>query len=370
MKLLVDAHVFDGKFQGTRTHLEGLYKPMVRHKDVNFYFATSNTEDLKTVFGKSENIHYLKLKTKNSMQRLAYEFSSLIKEYAIDYAHFQYISPLQKCCKEIVTVHDILFTDYPQFFPLSYRIKNGLLFKRSAKRADILLTVSEYSRRRIAKRFDINESSIHITPNGVTIASYKEAYCDVKSKYGLDKYILTVSRIEPRKNHQMLLRAFFQTRLWEKGFKLVIVGAEDLRNKKFNELYNKLPLYLRKKVIVFQAPFSELIELYRQASLFVFPSFAEGFGIPPIEASVCGCPVLCSNATAMAEFDFFGENLFSPYDEKELERKMLCTLNSDLKDQVKKQRAEILKRYDLNRISDDLYRLILADFMGKTITSF
>ena len=165
MRLLVDCHVFDGKFQGTRTYLQGIYQNLVGHKNINFYFAACDIENIKHVFGVADNIHYVQLTTGNSIKRLALELPRIIKQYRIDFAHYQYVSPLPKLCKEIVTIHDLLFLDYPQYFPLSYRIKNTFFFRRSAKRADILLTVSPYSKKEIVRHFDINEDIIQITPN-------------------------------------------------------------------------------------------------------------------------------------------------------------------------------------------------------------
>lgn len=101
----------------------------------------------------------------------------------------------------------------------------------SAKRADLLLTVSEYSRKEIKRHFKITEDRIYVTSNCVSIVNDKVGLTDVKAKYGLDRYILTVSRIEPRKNHQMLLKAFLELQLYKLGYKLVIVGAMDLKIK-------------------------------------------------------------------------------------------------------------------------------------------
>lgn len=64
MRLLVDAHVFDGKFQGTRTYIEGIYTNLVKHADIDFYFAAYNIDILKKVFGETGNIHYVKLNSK------------------------------------------------------------------------------------------------------------------------------------------------------------------------------------------------------------------------------------------------------------------------------------------------------------------
>ena len=102
MKLFVDCHVFDGKFQGTRTYIQGIYTNLLHHKEIDYYFAARDIKNLKRIFGESENVHYITLKSKGSLSRLIFEIPSIIKKYNIDYAHFQYISPLIKNCKEII----------------------------------------------------------------------------------------------------------------------------------------------------------------------------------------------------------------------------------------------------------------------------
>lgn len=355
MRILVDCHVFDGKFQGTRTYLEGLYEQMIKHDDIDFYFAAHEVDKLKGVFGSKSNIHYVALKHQGSIGRLLFDFPKIIKENQIDYAHFQYISPFWKCCKEIVTIHDLLFLDFPQYFSTLYKLKNTFFFKRSAKMADILLTVSEYSRERISKWFKVPEGQIGITPNAVLPIPSNVAIPDVKKKYDLDKYILTVSRIEPRKNHLMLLKAFVELGLYEKEYKLVMIGTPDLKYTEFKEYYDGLSEEIKSHILIQSVPFPDLVGLYKNASLFVFPSNAEGFGIPPLEAVEYGCPVLTSDATAMAEFGFPKEMTFDPSDKEELKRKM----ESMLRNPVKVDPSVMEDRYNWKNSADILYNVLV-----------
>lgn len=362
MRLLVDAHVFDGAYQGTRTYIEGLYTHLTQYKDIDFYFAAHNEQYLKTVFGESANVHYIHLNSQGSTKRLVFEYPQIIKKYNVDYAHFQYISPLIKNCKEIVTIHDLLFLDYPQFFPISYRIKNNYFFKRSAKRADILLTVSNFSMNEMSKHFGIDNSRIFITPNSILPTKNVEDI-NIKELYGLDKYILTVSRIEPRKNHLNLLRAFVELDLASKGYKLVMVGAKDLSYNSFFDYYNKLNKQYKEQVLFLQVPFNILVTLYRQANLFVFPSYCEGFGIPPIEAMSYGCPLLCSNSTAMAEFELPNEIFFDPYNLEELKQKMAKQLISPLDKAT--YASLVLSKYNWEQIAFDYYNLLKRESAHK-----
>ena len=357
MNILIDCHVFDGKFQGTRTYLEGLYTHMTHHKDIDFFFAAQNTCNLKKVFGASGNIHYVQLSSGGSLKRLAIEFPRIIKEFGVEYAHFQYVSPLVKRCKEIVTIHDLLFLDYPQYFPLSYRWLNKYMFKRSAKRADLLLTVSKFSKDEIIRHFGIDCEKISITYNSVLPSeNAMNEEVDLKQLYGLDKYILYVGRIEPRKNHLTLLKAFIELGLHEKGYKLVMVGVKDLNYKDFFTYYDGLAGIQKESVLFLQVPFSHLVSLYRNAKLFVFPSFAEGFGIPPLEALAYGCPLLCSNVTAMSEFGLPDENTFNPSDIEELKSKMKEQLLKPIEKCSYKE--SVLGHYDWQVIADTYYEMI------------
>lgn len=328
MRLLVDCHVFDGKYQGTRTYIQGIYSELIKQSEIDFYFAAQNVKTLKEAFGTSKNVHFVQLCSKGKINRLLFEYPRIIKKYKIDYAHFQYITPFRKCCKEIVTIHDLLFLDYPHFFPILYRIKNHLLFYRSARRADLLLTVSEYSKKSIARHFSIDSQKIVVTPNAVLSSVGLEKTTGICQKYELNRFLLSVGRIEPRKNFLSLLQAFVELKLNQQGYKLVFVGIPDLAYKEFYKYYDLLEDPVKQAIVFLNATFCELVELYRKTNLFVFPSYAEGFGIPPLEAIEYGSPTLCSKETAMAEFGLPEEMLFDPYDKEELKRKILRSLKS------------------------------------------
>lgn len=354
IKILVDAHVFDGEFQGSRTFIENIYKALINNYSdkFQFYFAAHNIATLKKIFG--EEHEYLQLKSTNKYSRLLFEFPSLIKQYKIDWAHFQYISPLFKTCKYIVTCHDVLFERYPQYFPLSYRLSKHLLFKRSAKNSDLLTTVSRYSKNEIAHFYKINKKDIHITFNGV---NNEEVLNRVKPE---EPYLLYVSRIEPRKNHHLLLAAMKNLGLFEKGYKLIIVGKESIANNAFNSLKSEV-LKVHPGSIIIKESISEEEKnsLIDACSLFVYPSSAEGFGIPPLEAALRMKPVICSNKTSMREFDFFGKGHINPDNQSELEVAISGFLNGNIKPDLKAIAKQIENTYSWNKSADTLAGLLL-----------
>ena len=364
MRLLVDCHCFDEKTtEGINTYIKGIYTEAPKlAPNIDFYFAARDVENIRNIFGKGKNIHYIQLSDCNKFYRLLLEFPRIIKKYNIDWAHYQYTAPLWKNCKTIVTLHDILFKDFPQYFPWQYRLIKGLTFKKSATDTDILCTVSNYSRDRIAYHFNITNDKIIVTPNAV---SEEFKYIDgenakkfVKNK-GINNYILYVSRREPRKNQTAVLKAW--KRLVDKnGFShdLVFIGRPTIPLMDFNDVYNNLSITEKEHVhIIDNAPFSELKMWYKAASLFIYPALAEGFGIPPIEAAMAGVPVVCNNATAMGDFTFFGDNLVDITDEEKLDSSIENALATPFKPEIQDL---ILSRYNWQNSAQTLLSALIS----------
>lgn len=365
MKLLVDAHCFDYKTsEGITTYLRGMYTELVSiAPEIEFYFVARDIDNIRRLFGVRPNVHYVALESDNRIYRLLFEIPALVKKYGIDYAHFQYTSPLIKNCKTIVTLHDILFLDYPHYFPFLYRLTKGVLFRVSAKRADLLLTVSDYSKSRIAKHYHLKPDEIVVTPNAVsdsfTSTDTEEARQFVGAK-GVGQYILYVSRIEPRKNHIRLLKEYLRLKLWEKGYDLVFIGKQSIPVPDFEEQMKALPEEAKSHIHLFnQVAYEELLYWYKAASLFIYPSLAEGFGIPPLEAAIAEVPCICSDKTAMSEYDFFGENLIDVEDEARLDRLIMQNLESPQQCHVEAIRAKILAKYDWRVSARTLYRCLI-----------
>ena len=132
LKLLVDAHTFDENHQGIRTFLKGIYGTDAVNSSNNLmiYLASHNIDNLKKEFKDQSNFKFIKLKFRNKYIRLLYELPKIIAEHSFDYIHFNYYLPffLNRKCKYIVTIHDVLFIDFPKYFPVKYRLINSFLF--------------------------------------------------------------------------------------------------------------------------------------------------------------------------------------------------------------------------------------------------
>lgn len=332
LNIFVDCHVFDGPPQGTTTYLQGLYAELIRTTHHTYFLAAHDISVLKKVFGDNKNIVYLTYKSKNKFYRLLVDIPRMIKKNGVDYAHFQYVVSPLKFCKYIVTTHDVLFLDFPEYFPWKYRFKNKWLFKMSAKYSDIILSVSEYSKKQIEKHFGVN--NVVVTPNGVN-ESYFETYqkdiiqAEVYRRFGVSNYWLYVSRREPRKNHLSLVKVFAEMGHY-KNYSLVFVGSPAIKDTAFDDYFNCLDSEISNRIIDFHnVSADDMLLLARGADLAVYPSFAEGFGIPPLEAIAAQVPTICSNTTAMSDFDFLGACHFDPYDLSQINSAACFALTSD-----------------------------------------
>ncbi len=368
MRVFVDAHVFDGEFQGTRTYIKWLYRELAAlDGDIQIYMAACDPGILEQEFSGIPNIHYLKYKAASKYSRLAFDIPSLLRKHAIDVSHFQYVCPPVKRGRYIVTIHDLLFNDFPWEFPLSFRLSKNLLFYVSSKLTDVLTTVSAYSKERISELYGYPAEEIHVIPNAVSEEYFQvydkgEVRRAIQERYGIPgKIILYVGRVEPRKNHDQLLQAFLELELYKQDYSLVFLGKESIRNARFDGLKAGMDPAARERF--FQFDFvgnDDLIAFYRAADLFVFPSKGEGFGIPPLEACAARVPVLCSNVTAMSDYDFFGDNLYDPHNLNEMKDKMMRLLSEAVDENRQTELAAAVRnRYSWRHSAERFHKLLL-----------
>lgn len=358
INILVDCHVFDQSLQGTTTYIKGIYLEMIKDKTKNFYFV-SHSYNLRSIFGIHDNVFYISYKSKNKFYRLLIELPQIIKNHKIDYAHFQYIVPPIKKCRYIVSLHDVLFLDYPKYFPFIYKVSKKFLYKYSARYSDIVLTVSQFSKQRIEHHFKIE--NIYITPNAVEKSFFEnynksEVQQLVLKKFGIENYFLFVSRWEPRKNHHLLLQVFVEKEYY-KNYNLVFLGDEAIENKEYDNYYKLLSNEIKIKIFKLnKIDFSDLILINQAAKLSLYPSIAEGFGIPPLESIACETPTVCSNTTAMSDFDFMSDCLFNPFSKDDLNDKIKVALSDN---NLKEKKEKLFRKYNWSFAAKQVENAIL-----------
>ena len=233
---------------------------------------------------------------------------------------FNYLVPTGVKGKTVNLVCDMGYKACPDLLRDNTRKELEKYCYSSCKRADLILTISQFSKDEIIKYLGIDEKKIKIIPLGVDRDKYKKINDKkrvetIKSKYGIDdQYYLYVGTIEPRKNLERLIRAYAKmVKIRRDVPKLVLAGGSGWKNQAIYDSVKELNL--SDKVI-----FTGFVEdedvpvLMNGALLFVFPSVYEGFGLPPLEAMACGTPTLVSNVASLPEVVGDASILVDPYD--------------------------------------------------------
>jgi len=222
----------------------------------------------------------------------------------------EHLLPPLRGVRTVFTFHDAIYALFPQYHLPLNRLFLGLMMPRFLRRADAIIAVSECSKRDAVRLYGIDPARIRVIYEGVD-ARFQPVtdlarLAQVRARYALpERYILYVGTIEPRKNLTTLLEAFHVSRSMfhaagNTALKLVIGGKTGWL---YEGLFRKLrELGLEDEVLLpgYIAD-EDLPAVYSAASVFVFPSLYEGFGLPPLEAMACGTPVVCSSASSLPE---------------------------------------------------------------------
>lgn len=343
----MDFHVWDQLFQGSRSHLLGLYEaaiPMAR--DLDFVFFLDDTEGLRRshpVFAEP-HVQLVSMPHRPGPWRLAVQLPWLRRRHQIGLLHLQYRLPPLLAGPCACTLHDLLFETHPQYFPRAFTWQSRLTFRQAARQAALLMTVSAYSRQEIERLYGVPASRIRLTPNAVDpqrfhpvdpVAGDPAGAATVRA-LGLapGDYLLTVGRLEPRKNHLSLVEAY--ARLGADAPPLAIVGQRDFHFQGVFDAIARLGLQERVKVLE-QVGDTALPAVLRHARLFAYPSFAEGFGMPVLEALASGVPVVTSNTTSLPEVAGDAAWLVAPQDVAALHQALATLLAEPARAQAQAQ---------------------------------
>jgi glycosyltransferase involved in cell wall biosynthesis len=223
--------------------------------------------------------------------------ASLYAPTRADVVHYPLTVPVPRVrARSVVTLHDVQHLDLPELFSRTERAYRSVAYDRAAQRADRVVVVSEFVKERAVDRLRLDPARISVTRLGVDHATLRPA--DVER----EPFLLYPAKAWPHKNHRRLFDAFALLRRERPELRLVLTGGGSL---------DRLPDGAENLGHVARA---RVVELLQRASALVFPSLYEGFGLPPLEAMACGCPVACSDAAALPEVVGDAARLFDPHD--------------------------------------------------------
>ncbi|MGA9212822.1 glycosyltransferase family 4 protein [Kaistella sp.] len=259
-----------------------------------------------------------------------------------------------KSIKKVVTIHDLIFMRFPQYYSFFDRIIHFWKFKKAAVHADVIIAISEQTKRDIIKLLKVPEEKIRVIYQGCHCA-FKENQSEdfltsVKGKYHLpQRFILNVGTIEERKNLLNIVRGINGTEI-----PLVVIGKK-------TKYFNKVQKYLKKNKLENQVQFlesvsmEELAAIYKLADIFVYPSFFEGFGIPIIEALYSQTPVIASNTSSLPEAGGEYSLYIDPLNSNDLKSKILFLWNNEADRKRRSDKGlQFVQKFNDEKIAENL----------------
>ncbi len=323
---------------------------------------------------KYKNFKCLDTKIKSdSIFRLIYEnfgLIKLIKKEEIGLFHgLKGSIPLRGKFKKIITILDVSPKIYPNYFNFKDMIYWKFILPLSLRRCDMIISISENTGEDITKYFNISRNKIRSIPLGFDqdlfyVKNKKDSIKKIKTfmiKNKLDirnnKIVLNINTIQPRKNISNLIRAFNVLAKKHHEYVLIIIGKKGWKYqeivKTFQESNFKDRIYLLDFV-----PDKLLPEFYNSAELFVYPSLYEGFGLPPLEAMACGCPVITSNTSSLPEVVGDAGIMIDPNNVEELEKQIKRVLtNEKLRKEMIKKGLEQSKKFSWEKCAKETLKV-------------
>ena len=309
MRIAIDAHSVGAKLGGNESYAVNLIEALAQIDSVNNYTLYVTTAAARDRFHQRwPNFKVHTTLPHTPLIRIPLTLSAELRKHPVDVLHVQFTAPPFCPCPVVVSIHDLSFEHLPQTFLRRSRTQLRLTVRHSARRADGILTLSEHTRRDVIETYKIDPEKVTAIPLAAPahfgpVRDDKELQ-RVRHTYGIDRdYVLSVGSIQPRKNLVRLIGAYASLRRVQAGNsfpKLVIVGKKGWL---YDETLRALEESGVKEAVVLTGyvPESDLPALYSGALCFVYPSYFEGFGLPPLEAMKCGAPVIVGNATSLPE---------------------------------------------------------------------
>jgi glycosyltransferase involved in cell wall biosynthesis len=305
---------------GIGTYIRNLLRQLARIDRETEYVLLCREPDLGIAAQLGPNFRSVREPSPNYSLREQIHVPWVLRRERPDVYHApHYVLPAAVRCRSVVTIHDCIHLMFPQYLPnrAAYAYARASMWA-AARRSDRILTVSEASKRDILSLFNVKPEKIVVVYNAIdehfSTTPSEEHVARIRERYQLDhKFVLYVGNIKPHKNLVRLIEAFSELRRTHDDLKLLIIGDEISKLPALRRAvhHHKLHKYVR---FLGYLKDDTLTVLYRLASVFVFPSLYEGFGLPPLEAMASGTPVVTSNVSSLPEVTGDAAVLVDPYD--------------------------------------------------------
>jgi glycosyltransferase involved in cell wall biosynthesis len=306
MKIGIDGHTLGSQSSGNENYCLKLLRDLAEVKPngdryVVYFTHLSGLPKIPVV----DQFKVKRIFPANPLIRVPFSFPFECRRDKLDVFHAQYIISPFCHCRTVATIHDILFESHPEFYTRAENFYFRALIPGSARRADHVITVSQFSKNDIVSRYGVNPDKVTVVEQDprdeFRLMDADECREDILRKYGIaPPFILYVGRVNARKNLVRLVEAF--SSLHRKGIRhqLVIVGKQDWMAEQVVQKAKELSLEHAVKFTGY-VDWDDVPVFYNAAALLAFPSICEGFGLPVMEAMACGLPVVTSYGSSLEE---------------------------------------------------------------------
>ena len=322
MRIAIDAHSVGTGLGGNESYATNLIEALAEIDQTNRYTLYVTKREAVERFGNRwPNFSVRSTLPHTPLIRIPLTLSAELRRNPVDVLHVQFTAPPFSPCPVVVSIHDLSFEHLPQTFKWRSRKQLRITVRRTARQASHVMALSEYARNDIVKTYQVSPDKISVIPlaagNHFRPVRDEEELQRVRQTYGIEgEYMLSVGAIQPRKNLGRLVAAYSHLRGAKpegKLPKLVLAGKcawlydETLRAIEELELSDSI-------ILTGYVPESDLPALYSGALCFIYPSYFEGFGLPPLEAMQCGVAVIVGDRTSLPEVVGDAGVLVDPFD--------------------------------------------------------
>jgi len=340
---------------GNESYATNLIEALAEVDSVNSYTLYVTRRDaLERFSNRWQNFSVRATLPHTPLIRIPLTLSAELRRNPVDVLHVQFTAPPFSPCPVVVSIHDLSFEHLPETFRWRSRKQLRITVRRSAREAAQVIALSEFARSDIVASYHVSSEKVTVIPLAAPAhfgpVQDEEELQRVRQTYGIEgDYILSVGTIQPRKNLSRLVAAYSRLRWARPEVKLpqlVLVGKcawlydETLRTIKELEVSNSV-------ILTGYVPGADLPALYSGALCFVYPSYFEGFGLPPLEAMKCGTPVIVGDRTSLPEVVGDAGLLVNPFEVDSITSAIQRVItDSNLRAQLRVKGLERAKLFD------------------------
>lgn len=364
MRIGYDAKRAFNNRAGLGVHSRTLIDNMLRyHPDDDYHLYTPSIA-LPDMYDSYQNVGNISIHTATGISKAywrSWGVTDDLVNHKIDIFHgvsHEIPRNIEKApCVSVVTIHDVIFKRFPEYFPITDRMIYDQKWKHAITTADKVIAVSESTKNDILQYYSIAPDKIEVVYSSCHPRYYQPSDDHQCRPTGLpSEYILSVGSVEPRKNYETLLHALDQIHSESRPHLVIIGRGKGKHVSKIKDLITKLGL--KQKVTILSDVTDDSIRaIYQGAAAFIYPSYYEGHGLPITEALYCGVPVVASSTSSMPEAGGPDCIYIDPLDSEELSHAIRLVLSdTQLRNKmVVNGLAYAKETFDPRKVTDQMY---------------